>query len=88
MERVRKSFAKTTQIMDPPHLIAMQRESYEYFLQHEDAPDSREEHGLQAIFKSVFPIRDFNGLCSLEFVRYDFGEPKYTVAECLERGMT
>jgi len=88
MKRVRKSFAKTSQIIEPPHLIAMQRESYEHFLQRDIAPELRREHGLQAIFRSIFPISDFNGLCSLEFVRYSFGEPKYTVAECIERGMT
>ncbi len=88
MERIRKSFAKTSQIMEPPHLIAMQRESYEHFLQQEAAPRDRKNQGLQAIFQSIFPITDFNGLCSLEFVQYDFGEPKYTVIECLERGMT
>ncbi len=88
MERIRKSFAKTGQIMEPPHLIAMQRESYEHFLQKETAPRDRKSQGLQAIFQSIFPISDFNGLCSLEFVQYDFGEPKYTVPECLERGMT
>ena len=88
MERIRKSFAKTSQIMEPPHLIAMQRESYEHFLQQEVAPGNRKNQGLQAIFHSIFPIVDFNGKCSLEFVQYDFGEPKYLVAECLERGMT
>ena len=66
----------------------MQRESYEHFLQKDTPPDQRKEHGLQGIFHSIFPITDFNGLCSLEFVRYSFGEPKYTVAECIERGMT
>ena len=88
MRRVRKSFAKTSQIIEPPHLIAMQRESYEHFLQRNIAPELRKDHGLQSIFQSIFPISDFNGLCSLEFVRYSFGEPKYTVAECIERGMT
>ncbi|WP_028319556.1 DNA-directed RNA polymerase subunit beta [Desulfobulbus elongatus] len=88
MRRVRKSFAKTSQIIEPPHLIAMQRESYEHFLQRDIAPELRRDHGLHSIFQSVFPITDFNGLCSLEFVRYSFGEPKYTVAECIERGMT
>ena len=88
MERVRKCFGKTAQLMEPPHLIAMQRESYEHFLQHDVAPEERKNQGLQTIFQSIFPITDFNGLCSLEFVRYDFGEPKYTVSECMERGMT
>ena len=88
MNRVRKSFAKTRQIVEPPHLIAMQRYSYERFLQRDIDPDQREDVGLQSIFKNIFPIADFNGLCSLEFVRYSFGEHKYTVAECIERGMT
>lgn len=88
MERIRKSFAKASQIMEPPHLIAMQRESYEHFLQQETAPMDRKSQGLQAIFQSIFPITDFNELCSLEFVQYEFGESKYTVVECLERGMT
>ena len=88
MKRVRKSFAKTSQIIEPPHLIAMQRESYEHFLQRNIAPELRKDHGLQSIFQSIFPITDFNGQCSLEFVRYSFSEPKYTVAECIERGMT
>ncbi len=88
MNRVRKSFAKASQVIEPPHLIAMQRHSYELFLQRDIAPDARKDIGLQTIFKDIFPINDFNGLCSLEFVRYSFREPKYTVEECIERGMT
>lgn len=88
MERVRKSFATAESIVEPPHLISMQRLSYEKFLQMGKEPDQREDFGLQGILKNVFPINDFNGLCSLEFVRYKFGEPKYTVQECLQRGMS
>jgi DNA-directed RNA polymerase subunit beta len=88
MNRVRKSFAKTTSIVGIPHLIEMQRLSYEKFLQLSVAPDKRDDVGLQGIFKSIFPISDFNGTCFLEFVRYNYGEPKYTVEECVERGMT
>ena len=88
MERVRKNFATAESIIEPPHLISMQRISYEEFLQMDVDPDEREDLGLEAIFKSVFPINDFNGLCSLEYVRYKFGEPKYTIAECQQRGMT
>ena len=88
MKRVRKSFAKIGEIIDKPHLIEMQQLSYEKFLQIDIDPDERQDIGLQGIFKSVFPIEDFNELCSLEFVRYNFGEPKYTVDECVERGMT
>ncbi|MDR3630515.1 MAG: DNA-directed RNA polymerase subunit beta [Desulfocapsaceae bacterium] len=88
MERVRKKFAAVAGIIEPPHLISMQRKSYEKFLQMDKQPDDREDYGLQAILKNVFPINDFNGICSLEYVRYKFGEPKYTVQECLQRGMT
>ena len=88
MERVRKNFANAPKIMEPPHLISMQRISYEKFLQIDVDPSEREDFGLQAIFKNVFPINDFNGHCSLEFVSYSFGVPKYTIAECQQRGMT
>ncbi|MBU0674139.1 MAG: DNA-directed RNA polymerase subunit beta [Proteobacteria bacterium] len=88
MKRVRKNFAKTSDVVERPHLIDMQRLSYDGFLQKEVNPDHRTDSGLQAIFKSVFPIDDFNETCSLEFVSYNFGEPKYTVEECGQRGMT
>jgi DNA-directed RNA polymerase subunit beta len=88
MERVRKNFATAAAILEPPHLISMQRLSYEKFLQMDCDPDEREDFGLQGILQNVFPINDFNGVCSLEFVRYKFGEPKYTIHECLQRGMT
>ncbi len=88
MERVRKNFATAAAILEPPHLISMQRLSYEKFLQMDCDPDQREDFGLQGILQNVFPINDFNGICSLEFVRYKFGVPKYTIHECLQRGMT
>ncbi len=88
MERIRKNFATVQNIIEPPHLISMQRKSYEKFLQMDREPDDREDYGLQEILKNVFPINDFNGMCSLEFVKYKFGEPKYTVEECVQRGMT
>ena len=66
----------------------MQKQSYERFLQYHGDPEQRENTGLQGVFKSVFPIRDFSGISSLEFVRYSFGEVKYDEAECLQRGMT
>jgi len=88
MERVRKNFAKAERILEPPHLISMQRISYEKFLQMGTDPDERDDFGLQGILNNVFPINDFNGLCSLEFVRYKFGVPKYTIAECQQRGMS
>jgi DNA-directed RNA polymerase subunit beta len=88
MNRVRKSFAKTGKIVEAPHLIEMQRLSYDQFLQLDVDPDQREDIGLEAIFRNIFPIANFNGVCFLEYVRHTFGEPKYTVEECVERGMT
>jgi len=86
--RFRKSFGKIQQIAGIPNLIEMQKQSYERFLQKGVAPEKREMIGLQAVFNGVFPIRDFSGTSSLEFVRYSFGEVKYDVEECLARGMT
>jgi len=86
--RIRKNFGKIEQVAEMPNLIEMQRHSYERFLQKDVPPDQREEVGLQAVFKSVFPIKDFSGLSSLEFVAYHFDEVKYDVNECLAKGMT
>jgi len=86
--RVRKSFGKIRKIVDIPNLIQMQKESYGNFLQLDLPPDSRSNKGLQEVFQGVFPIADFSGTASLEFVEYSFGEVKYDVDECLARGMT
>jgi DNA-directed RNA polymerase subunit beta len=86
--RIRKNFGKIEQIADMPNLIEMQRHSYERFLQKDVPPDQREDIGLQAVFNSVFPIKDFSGMSSLEFVAYSFDEVKYDVEECLAKGMT
>jgi DNA-directed RNA polymerase subunit beta len=86
--RVRKNFGKIHKIVNIPNLIQMQKESYDQFLQQDVPPDARGDRGLQEVFKSVFPIEDFSGTASLEFVQYSFGEVKYDVEECLARGMT
>ena len=86
--RVRKNFGKIRKIVEIPNLIQMQKESYELFLQKDVPPEARVERGLHEVFKSVFPIEDFSGTASLEFVQYSFGEVKYEVDECLARGMT
>jgi DNA-directed RNA polymerase subunit beta len=86
--RVRKNFAKITKIIDIPNLIDIQKQSYEKFLQKDVTPDQREDVGLQGVFKSVFPIKDFSETCSLEFVSYNLERPKYDVDECRQRGMT
>ncbi|MBI1893896.1 MAG: DNA-directed RNA polymerase subunit beta, partial [Candidatus Rokubacteria bacterium] len=86
--RVRKDFGKIPSIVEIPNLIEIQKSSYETFLQNEVPPERREDVGLQAVFKSVFPITDYNENASLEFVGYHFGDPKYSVEECHARGMT
>ncbi len=86
--RLRRSFGKIKKILDIPDLIEIQRRSYEEFLQWNVPLDKRADTGLQAVFKSVFPIKDFNETASLEFVGYDLGTPKYDVDECHQRGMT
>ena len=86
--RLRRSFGKIKKIIDIPNLIEIQKRSYDEFLQADVTSDQREDKGLQAVFKSVFPIKDFNETASLEFVSYEFGPPKYDVDECHQRGMT
>ncbi len=87
-KRIRKNFGKIRKIIDIPDLIGVQRESYKRFLQMETPPEKRKDIGLQTVFKSVFPIKDFTGSASLEFVSYRFAEVKHSVQECIHRGMT
>ena len=86
--RLRKDFSKIPRILEFPNLIDIQKQSFEGFLQTRIEPEKRESTGLQAVFNSVFPIKDFNDTASLEFVGYSLEEPKYDVEECLQRGMT
>jgi len=86
--RIRKNFSKIPAILEIPNLIEIQKQSFERFLQTQIEPEKRENTGLQAVFNSIFPIKDFNDTASLEFVGYVLEEPKYDVQECLQRGMT
>ncbi len=86
--RLRKSYARIEQIIDTPNLLDIQRASFDRFLQIGVEMEKRENVGLQAVFNSVFPIKDFNDTASLEFVGYVLEQPKYDVQECLQRGMT
>ncbi len=74
--------------MPVPNLIDIQRESFRKFLQADVEAEKREPIGLQGVFQSVFPIKDFNNTASLEFISYHLGQPKYDVVECRQRGMT
>ncbi|HVY47377.1 MAG TPA: DNA-directed RNA polymerase subunit beta, partial [Minicystis sp.] len=86
--RVRKNLGRVRRIIDVPNLIDIQKSSYDKFLQMNVPPNEREEVGLQAVFRSVFPIKDFNGTSELVFVSYNLEPPKYDVDECRQRGMT
>jgi DNA-directed RNA polymerase subunit beta len=71
-----------------PNLIEVQRSSYDHFLQMDVPPERRSNVGLQEVFRSVFPIKDFSDRAVLDFVRYELEQPKYDVEECQQRGMT
>jgi DNA-directed RNA polymerase subunit beta len=87
-KRIRRSFGKIPEVCEMPNLIEVQRNSYEKFLQRDTKHTDRVTEGLQEVFKSVFPIRDFAGRAEIDFVRYELEEPKYDVEECQQRGMT
>src|ERR1044071_1922211 len=87
-KRVRKFFGKIQEVAEMPNLIEVQKASYDQFLQIREPAGGRPDEGLQAVFKSVFPISDFAGNSMLEFVKYEFEAPKYDVDECRQRGMT
>ncbi|WP_454717790.1 DNA-directed RNA polymerase subunit beta [Caulobacter segnis] len=87
-KRIRKSFGRIPEAVQMPNLIEVQRSSYEQFLQREVRPGQRRDEGVEAVFKSVFPIKDFNERAVLEYVSYEFEEPKYDVEECIQRDMT
>ena len=86
--KVRKSFGSIREVTEMPNLIEVQKASYDQFLLVDEPKGGRKEEGLQAVFKSVFPITDFSNTASLEFVRYEFEQPKYDVDECRQRDMT
>ena len=87
-KRIRKDFGKHPKVMDLPPLLAMQLNSYRKFLQLDVAPEERANNGLQAAFKSVFPIVGFSGSAMLEYVSYRLVNPVFDVKECQMRGIT
>src|SRR6202790_5183501 len=86
-KRIRKNFGRVAEVAPMPNLIEVQKSSYDHFLQMGVLPERRTSVGLQEVFKSVFPIRDFADRARLEFVRYELEEPKYDVEECQQRGI-
>ena len=86
--RIRHSFGHIQAPLLVPHLLKIQLDSYERFLQREVPPDQRKDEGLEAVFRSVFPISDFSGSSTLEYAHYRLGDPKYSVEDCRIRGVT
>src|SRR5260370_3486016 len=87
-KRIRKTFGRLPEVAPMPNLIEVQKSSYDHFLQMGVLPEQRTSVGLQEVFKSVFPIKDFSDRARLEFVRYELEQPKYDVEECQQRGIT
>src|SRR5690348_12716365 len=87
-KRIRREFGRIPEISRMPNLIEVQKSSYDHFLQVGVSAEERTDVGLQEVFKSVFPIRDFSDRAELQFVKYELEEPKYDVEECQQRGMS
>src|SRR5260370_32805376 len=87
-KRIRKTFGRLPEVAPMPNLIEVQKSSYDHFLQMGVLPEQRTSVGLQEVFKSVFPIKDFSDRARLEFVRYELEQPKYDVEERQQRGIT
>ena len=87
-KRIRKDFGKRPSVLDIPYLLATQIESHRSFLQADTPEDQREDRGLHAAFKSVFPITSYSGAAALEYVSYRLGIPGFDVKECILRGVT
>ena len=86
--RIRRHFGRIPEVAPMPNLIEVQKSSYDHFLQMHVPPADRQGLGLQEVFRTVFPIKDFSERAQLEFVKYELEEPKYDVEECQHRGMT
>jgi DNA-directed RNA polymerase subunit beta len=87
-KRIRKSFGRIPEAVQMPNLIEVQKSSYEQLLQRYVPAAERKDQGIQAVFKSVFPIRDFSESALLEYVSYEFEPPKFDVEECQQRDIT
>jgi DNA-directed RNA polymerase subunit beta len=86
--RIRRYYGKIREVLEMPNLIEVQKSSYDLFLRSGEGDVPRDGEGIQGVFQSVFPIRDFNETATLEFVKYELEKPKYDVDECMQRDMT
>ncbi len=87
-KRIRKYYGKIREVLDMPNLIEVQKSSYDLFLRSGDQAEHTDGEGIQGVFQSVFPVKDFNETAILEFVKYELERPKYDVEECQQRDMT
>ncbi|MEQ6249023.1 DNA-directed RNA polymerase subunit beta [Sulfitobacter sp. HNIBRBA3233] len=87
-KRLRKYYGKIREVLEMPNLIEVQKSSYDLFLNSGDAETPTDGDGIQGVFQSVFPIKDFNETSVLEYVKYELEKPKYDVEECQQRDMT
>jgi DNA-directed RNA polymerase subunit beta len=87
-KRLRKYYGKIREVLEMPNLIEVQKSSYDLFLNSGEAPQPTEGEGINGVFQSVFPIKDFNETSVLEYVKYELEAPKYDVEECQQRDMT
>ena len=87
-KRIRKDFGKLPEIMEIPYLLSIQIDSYNRFLQLNGSVEERQDAGLHAAFRSVFPIVSYSGNAALEYVDYRLGDPVFDVKECVSRGIT
>ncbi|KUM53935.1 DNA-directed RNA polymerase subunit beta [Rheinheimera sp. EpRS3] len=83
-KRIRKDFGKRPEVLDVPYLLSIQIESFSKFIE----PDPEGGYGLEAAFRSVFPIKSYSGSAELQYVSYRIGEPVFDVKECQIRGVT
>jgi DNA-directed RNA polymerase subunit beta len=86
--RIRHSYGQVEHPFEIPNLIDLQRKSYAKFLQMDVDEGEREEVGLESVFRNIFPIEDYSGHYSLEYINYKFDDPPYDVKECLQRAVT
>lgn len=87
-KRIRKDFGKLHSILETPFLLAIQTDSFRVFLQRDVPPEGREDKGLHAAFKSVFPIKSYTEYAELQYVSYHLGIPSFDLRECQVRGLT
>lgn len=86
-KRIRQDFGEVSSVAKIPNLIQVQKESYEDFLQLNVISSQRKDKGLESVLRSIFPISDYDGKATIEYVKYELDAPKYDVEECIQRGV-